>query len=184
VRRKVLGKTIAEKRFRSTGWLKLSGVATLVTVSRGPYPNDIDTKDKIALPVAILLGTAFDISAYWVVYGRLFMVLLRDSDCPSPRRFIADQRKILIWQAKYYSVCTLCSHRRKCPYGGMEKLKVSSSFICLGLSGLSFRRLLPFFLLLEAQQGHKKHQVVWLFLGWCLVALVRVSGTTHPVYAV
>ncbi len=75
----------------------------------------LSTRDKIALPVAVLLGTAF---GYFSILARLggtviggfYGILI----VPLVVVYVADQRKILIWQACIipFALCVVVENAR------------------------------------------------------------------------
>jgi hypothetical protein len=132
----------------------------------------LTTKDKIAIPVAILLGTAFGYFSRLAGYGGLFIggfywILI----VPLLVVYIADQRKILVWQASIipFALCVVIENARMGALGKAEGFVVFYMFWAIG-SVISSPA--PVFLYWKRSKGHKKHQVVWLFLGLVFVGLI------------
>ncbi len=75
----------------------------------------LSTRDKIALPVAVLLGTAFGYFSILArfggtVIGGFYGILI----VPLVVVYVADQRKILIWQACIipFALCVVVENAR------------------------------------------------------------------------
>jgi small basic protein len=75
----------------------------------------LSLKDKIALLVAVLLGTAFGYFSILAGYGRILIsgfygILI----VPLIVVYVADQRKILIWQACIilFGICVVVENAR------------------------------------------------------------------------
>jgi hypothetical protein len=132
----------------------------------------LTTKDKVALPVAILLGAAFGYFSMLAGYGGLLIggfygiVVV-----PLVVLFVAGQKKILVWQA-----CIVPS-----------ALWVDVENARLGLLGIAggfqvffvFWTLetvisspVPIFLYWKRSRERAGHQVAWFFLGLVFVGMI------------
>ena len=132
----------------------------------------LTTKDKIVLPVAILLGTAFGyfsiLAGYGgILIGGLYGILI----VPLLVVYAADQRKILIWQACIipFALCVVIENARLGALGKTEGFVVFYMFWAIGTVISSPA---PVFLYWKRNKGREKHQVIWLFLGLVFVGLI------------
>lgn len=133
----------------------------------------LTTKDKIALPVAILLGTAFGYFSLLAGYGGLLIggfygILI----VPLVVVYVADQRKILVWQTCIipFALCVVVENARLGALGlGRWAFVVFYMFWAVG-TVISSPALV--FLYWKHSKWRGKHRVVWLFLGLVFVGLI------------
>ncbi len=132
----------------------------------------LTTKDKIALPVAVLLGTAFGYFSILAgfggtVIGGFYGILI----VPLVVVYVADQRKILIWQACIipFALCVVVENARLGALGIAGAFGVFEIFWAVGTVISS---PVPIFLYWKRSKGRERHQVWWFFLGLVLVGLI------------
>jgi hypothetical protein len=131
----------------------------------------LTTKDKIALLVAILLGTAFGyfsiLAGYGgTVIGGFYGILI----VPLVVVYVADQRKILIWQACIipFALCVVVENAR---LGALAIAGAFAVFYIFWAVGTVISSPVPLFLYWKRTKGRHSHQVRWFFLGLVLVGL-------------
>jgi|SRR5579863_10126268 len=123
------------------------------------------TKDKNALPVAILLASAFGYFSILAGYGGVltggfYGVLI----VPLVVVFVADQRKILVWQASIIPFAL---------YVSFESAGLSIPvFFMFWAMGTVISSPVPIFLYWKRSRNRERHQVTWLFLGIAFVGIV------------
>lgn len=129
-------------------------------------------KDKVALLVAILLGAAFGYFSILAGYGGLLIgglygILI----VPLVVVYVADQRKILVWQACIipFALWVVVGNAPLGRLGSAEGLTV---FYMFWAFGTVISSPVPIFLYWKRSKGRAGHQVVWLFLGLAFVGLV------------
>jgi len=132
----------------------------------------LSSKDKIALLVAVLLGTAFGYFSILAGYGGILIggfygILI----VPLILVYAADQRKILIWQACIipFALCVVVENAR---LGALGLAGAFGVFYIFWAVGTVISSPAPVFLYWKRSKGREKHQVVWLFLGLVLVGLI------------
>jgi len=132
----------------------------------------LSTKDKIALPVAILLGTAFGYFSTLTGYGGLLIggfygILI----VPLVVAFLADQRKLLVWQACIipFALWVIVENAR---LGALGIAGAFGVFYIFWAVGTVISSPVPLFLYWKRSKGRGGRQVWWLFLGLVLVGLI------------
>ena len=122
-------------------------------------------KDKIALPVAVLLGVAFGYFTMLagfagLLVGGFYGILV----VPLVVLFVADQRKILAWQACIisFALSIVVGNGLSGGLGSAEALTIFFGFWPIGTVISS---PVPMFLYWKRTKGRPGHQVLWLFVG-------------------
>lgn len=125
----------------------------------------LTAKDKVALPVAILLGSAFGYFSILAGYGGVLIggfygILI----VPLVVVFVADERKMLVWQASIvsFAFCVFFEN------GGVD---VGALFMFWAM-GTVISSPVPIFLYWRRSRGQERHQAMWLFLGMVFVGIV------------
>lgn len=136
----------------------------------------LSTKDRIALPVAILLGTAFGYFSTLTGYGGLLIggfygILI----VPLVVAFLADQRKLLVWQACIipFALWVIVENARLGALGITGAFGVFYIFWAVGtvISG-------------SVAKGARGVRFGGYSLAWCWWASFAVSGVTHSCFSV
>jgi len=129
-------------------------------------------KDKIALLVAVLLGVAFGYFTMLAGFGGLLVggfygILI----VPLVVLFIAEQRKILAWQACVvpFALSIVVGNAR---LGGLGAADALTIFFTFWPIGTVISSPVPLFLYWKHSKGRPWHQVVWLFVGLVFAALI------------
>ena len=122
-------------------------------------------KDKVALPVVILLGSAFGYFSVLAGYGGVLVggfygILI----VPLVVLFVADQRKMLVWQASIVSFAFCIFFEN----GGVDV----GALLMFWAMGTVISSPVPIFLYWRRSSGHAGHQSMWLFLGMVFVGIV------------
>jgi hypothetical protein len=122
-------------------------------------------KDKVALSLALVLGSAFGhfsiLAGYGgVLIGGFYGILI----VPLVVIFLADQRKVLVWQASIvpFALCVFFEN------GGVD---VRALFMFWAM-GTVISSPVPIFLYWRRSRGRARHQSMWLFLGMAFVSIV------------
>ena len=129
-------------------------------------------KDKIALLVAILLGAGFGYVSMLTGYGGLLIGgFYGIAIVPVILLYIADQRKLLVWQACIvpFALLVILENARLGRLGIAGAFGVFYVFWAIGTVVSS---PVPIFLYWKRSKGRAGHQVVWLFLGLVFVGMV------------
>ena len=124
----------------------------------------LTTKDKVALPIAILLGGGFGylsaLAGYGgVLVGGLYGIVI----VPLIVLYVADQRKILVWQACVVPFALWTASGRAWSLG---------VFFLFWAAGTVISAPVAIFLYWKRSKGSAGNQVRWLFVGLSLVSLV------------
>jgi len=130
------------------------------------------TKDKVALLTAILLASAFGYFSVLAGYGgpligAFYGILV----VPLVVVYVADRRKILVWQACIipFALYVVVENARLGALGIAGSLGI---FCVFWAAGTLISSPAPVFLYGKRSKGHERHRVVWLSLGLGLVGLV------------
>jgi hypothetical protein len=132
----------------------------------------LTTKDKVALPVAILLGAAFGYFSMLAGYGGLLIdgfygiVVV-----PLVVLFVAGQKKMLVWQACIVpaALWVVVANARLGPLGIALGFQVFFVFWTLETVISS---PVPIFLYWKRSRERAGHQVAWFFLGLVFVGMI------------
>jgi hypothetical protein len=129
-------------------------------------------KDTLAIFVAILLGVSFEyfspLAGYGgVLVGGLYGILI----VPLVVVYLADQRRILVWQACIapFALAVVVGNVR---LGGLGRGTVFEVFFLFWVAGTVISSPVPIFLYWKRSKDEAGHQAKWLFLGLVLVGLL------------
>jgi len=129
-------------------------------------------KDRIALPVAVLLGAGFGYVSVLAGYGGLLIGgFYGIAIVPLIVLYVADQRKLLVWQTCIvsYTLPVILENARLGPLGIVGAFDVFYVFWAIGTV---ISAPVPILLYWKRSKGGAGHQVVWLFLGLVFVGLI------------
>src|SRR5271169_6446012 len=100
-----------------------------------PHTMTLTAKDKVALPFAIILGAAFAYFSVLASYGGVVIAALYGIlIIPLVVVYVADQRKILVWQACIipFALCIVIQNALLGGLGKAEGLTVLYTFWAIG----------------------------------------------------
>ncbi len=132
----------------------------------------LTTKDKVGLAVSILLGAAVGYFLPLAGYGGVLVgAVYAGAIVPIVVLFIADQRKILVWQACIVppALWIVVAGARIGPLGIAGGLPI---FFLFWAAGTVISSPVPIFLYWKRSKGRAGHRVVWLLLGLVLISLI------------
>lgn len=143
----------------------IDGCPTLELSSRLGHGSSMtfSTKDKIALPVSILLGAVF---AYitMVTGGIVIAAVYAIFVIPLVAIFVAGERKILVWQSCLLSFA-IC---------GTAMAKAGDAFFPFWTIPTALSSPVPVFFFWERTKLRKNHQVLWVLCGLPFVAVLSI----------
>jgi len=132
----------------------------------------LTTKDKVALPVAILLGAAFGYFSMLAGYGGLLIdEFYGIVVVPLVVLFVAGEKKILVWQACIVpsALWLVVENARLGPLGIAGGFQV---FFVLWTFETVISSPVPIFLYWKRSRERAGHQVAWFFLGLVFVGMI------------
>jgi hypothetical protein len=129
-------------------------------------------KDTLAVFVAILLGISFEYFSALAGYGAILVGgLYGIVIVPLVVLYLADQRKILVWQACILPFA-LAVVGENVLLGGLRGRTVFEPFFLFWVAGTVISSPLPIFLYWKRTKDKAGHHVKWLFVGLVLVGLL------------